>query len=128
MGTSVPQLTNGAVVLLLTVLSGLLDGRGFVYASRAWPQGVLDWRMAGASIAAFGAGLACYVLAIKYLQHLGVLSVALQSGIWFVVTAVGISLMDGRIGEWTRSQQVVALMVAAGLCWLLASTSGNARG
>ena len=119
------QLTNGAIVLVLTVLSGALDGRGFVYAARAWPGGQFDARMATASVLAFAAGLTCYVVAVKFLQQLGVGSVALQSGIWFVVTAVGISLMDGRIGEWTRLQQIVAVMVAAGLCWLLASTAGN---
>ena len=30
------------VVGILTVASGLLDARGFVYASRAWPGGQLD--------------------------------------------------------------------------------------
>jgi hypothetical protein len=122
------QLGNGILVLVLTVLSGVLDGRGFLYAARAWPGGSLDLRMAGASVLAFAAGLSCYVLAVKFLQQLGVGSVALQSGIWFVVTAIGISVMDGRIGEWTRMQQVVAVMIAAGLCWLIASTSGNSAG
>lgn len=128
MGIPISQLGHAAVVLLLTVLSGLLDGRGFLYAARAWPGGQFDVRLGAASVVAFAAGLSCYVLAVKYLQQLGVASVALQSGIWFVVTAVSISLMDGRIGEWSRTQQVVAVMVAAGLGWLIASTAGDTHG
>jgi hypothetical protein len=31
------QLGNFIVVGLLTIASGLLDARGFVYAARAWP-------------------------------------------------------------------------------------------
>jgi hypothetical protein len=49
--------------------------------------------------------------------------VALQSAIWFVVTAVGIAAMDGSVAGWTRAQQVVAVAVAAGLGWLIATTS-----
>jgi len=39
------QFGNFAVVAILTIASGLLDARGFVYAARAWPSGQLDLRM-----------------------------------------------------------------------------------
>lgn len=120
------QISNLVVVVVLTVLSGLLDGRGFVYAARAWPGGDLDLRLAASAVLAFATGLVCYVIAVKFLQQFGVGSVALQSAIWFVVTVVGISLMDGRIATWTRPQQIVGLLVAAGLCWLIVSTAVKA--
>ena len=48
------QLGNLLVVGLLTIASGLLDARGFVYAARAWPGGQLDVKMGLASLAALG--------------------------------------------------------------------------
>ena len=120
------QLGNLAVVGLLTLASGLLDARGFVYAARAWPEGQLDARMGAAALASFVGGLAAYVLAVKFMQNAGIQGVALQSGIWFVVTAVGIAAMDGSLLQWTRAQQVVGLVVAIGLGWLIATTRASA--
>jgi len=116
------QVGNLVVVALLTVASGLLDARGFVYASRAWPAGQLDLKIALASLAAFCGGITAYIIAIKFMQNAGIMSVTLQTGIWFVITAVGISAMDGTIGQWTRGQQMVGVGVAVALGWLIATT------
>ena len=116
------QLGNLAIVGLLTVASGLLDARGFVYAARVWPGGQLDLRMAIASLAAFAGGISAYILAVKFMQTAGIHGVALQSGIWFVVTAIGIAAMDGSIVQWSRSQQVVGVIIAIALCWLISTT------
>jgi hypothetical protein len=116
------QIGNLVIVGLLTVGSGLLDARGFVYAARAWPGGQLDPRMALASLAAFGGGLTAYILAIKFMQNAGIQGVALQSGIWFVVTAIGIAAMDGTLLQWSRTQQAVGVAVAVALAWLIATT------
>jgi hypothetical protein len=116
------QLGNLSVVGLLTIASGLLDARGFVYASRAWPAGQLDIKTAAVSLAAFCGGVTAYIIAIKFMQNAGIMSVTLQSGIWFLVTAVGISAMDGSILQWTRSQQVVGLGAAVALGWLITTT------
>jgi hypothetical protein len=56
------------------------------------------------------------------MQNAGIHGVALQSGIWFVVTAIGIAAMDGTIGQWSRTQQVVGIAVAIALCWLISTT------
>jgi hypothetical protein len=116
------QLGNLVVVGLLTIASGLLDARGFVYAARAWPGGQLDLKMGLASLAAFGGGLSAYILAIKFMQGAGIHGVALQSGIWFVVTAVGIAAMDGTLVQWSRTQQMVGVAVVVALTWLIATT------
>ena len=120
------QMGNFVVVGLLTLASGLLDARGFVYASRAWPSGQLDLKMGLASMASFAGGLTAYILSIKFMHHAGIKGVALQSGIWFVVTAIGIALMDGSITQWTRTQQVVGVVVAVALCWLISTTRAAA--
>ena len=116
------QIGNLLVVGLLTMGSGLLDARGFVFAARAWPGGNLDPKMGLLSLACFAGGLSAYILAVKFMQDAGIQGVALQSGIWFVITAVGIAVMDGSILQWSRTQQVVGVTVAVALCWLIATT------
>jgi hypothetical protein len=120
------QFGNLLIVGLLTVASGLMDARAFVYASRTWPGGQLDLRMAASSLAAFGAGITFYLIAIKFMQNAGIQSVALQTSIWFVVTAIGIAAMDGTIVNWSRPQQVVGIAVTLALGWLIVSTRSAA--
>jgi len=120
------QIGNLLVVGLLTIASGLLDARGFVYAARAWPEGQFDMKMALASLLSFAGGVSVYVLAVKFMQSAGIHGVALQSGIWFVVTAVGIAAMDGTLLNWTRTQQIVGVAVAVALGWLISTTRAAA--
>ena len=82
--------------------------------------------MALASLAAFAGGVSIYVLAVKFMQNAGIQGVALQSGIWFVVTAIGIAAMDGTLVQWTRTQQAVGVAVAIALCWLISTTRSAA--
>ena len=117
------QLVNALLVFGLTVFSGFLDARGFVYASRAWPGGELDLKWGLSAVAAFVGGLSCYVFAVRFMQGFGIQGVALQSALWFVVTGVGVAIMDSTILHWSRTQQTVGILVALGLGWLIASTA-----
>ena len=110
---------SASLVLVLTILSGVMDARGFVYAGRAWPSGSIDWTAVGMSILAFFAGISLYIGAVRFMQTMGLNAVPLQSGIWFVATAIGIAAMDGTVMQWTRAQQLVALAVIGGLAWLI---------
>ena len=120
------QAGNLIVVGLLTVASGLLDARGFVYAGKAWPGGQLDPKMGIFSLLAFIGGLTAYILAVRFMQDAGIKGVAVQSAIWFVITAVGIAAMDGTLLQWTRTQQVVGVVVAVALGWLISTTRAAA--
>lgn len=120
------QVGNLLVVGILTLASGLLDARGFVYAGRSWPGGQLDPKMGIIALLSFGGGLTAYVLAVKFMQNAGIHGVALQSGIWFVVTAVGIAVMDGSLLQWTRTQQIVGIAVTIALGWLISTTRAAA--
>ena len=117
------QLANAVLVFGLTVFSGFLDARGFIYAGKAWPGGQLDLKWGLSAVVAFVGCLSCYVVAVRDMQGFGIQGVALQSTLWFVVTGVGVAAMDGTILGWTRAQQVVAVGVAVGLGWLIASTA-----
>ena len=90
------QVGNLVVVGLLTIASGLLDARGFVYAARAWPEGQLDLKI-GAGLAGLRSPAASRPTSWRSssCRTPAFTGVALQSGIWFVVTAVGIAAMDG---------------------------------
>jgi hypothetical protein len=110
---------SALLVLVLTVTSGVMDARGFVYAGRAWPDGTIDWVAVGRSMLAFFAGISLYIGAVRFMQTMGLHAVALQSGIWFVATAIGIAALDGTVVQWTRLQQLVALGVMVGLAWLI---------
>ena len=120
------QVGNFIVVGLLTIASGLLDARGFVYAGKSWPGGDLDPKMGIIALLSFCGGLTAYILAVKFMQNAGIHGVALQSGIWFVVTAVGIAAMDGTLLQWSRTQQCVGLAVAVALGWLISTTRAAA--
>jgi len=120
------QVGNLLVVGLLTVASGLLDARGFLYAGKSWPGGQLDPKMGFIALLSFGGGLTAYILAVKFMQNAGLHGVALQSGIWFVITAVGIAAMDGTLLQWTRTQQIVGVAVAVALGWLISTTRAAA--
>lgn len=119
------QLANAALVFGLTVFSGFLDARGFIYAGKAWPGGQLDLKWGISAVLAFVGGLSCYVVAVRFMQGAGIQGVALQSALWFVVTGIGVAIMDASILQWSRTQQVVGVLVAVGLCWLIASTAAS---
>ncbi|MBK6597937.1 MAG: hypothetical protein IPG25_08615 [Proteobacteria bacterium] len=120
------RLMSLVTVFLLTFGSGLLDARGFVFAARAWPDGKLDSKLGAAALLCFIGGLSLYILAVRFMQNVGVTGVALQSAMWFIVTAVGIAIMDNSILQWSRTQQFVGLAVAIGLGWLIATTRAAA--
>ena len=59
-------------------------------SSRRVPGGgQLDLKMGLVSLLSFAGGVSAYIVAIKFMQNAGIHGVALQSGIWFVVTAWG---------------------------------------
>jgi len=119
---------NTLLVIAITLVSGILDARGFLHAGRAWPQGSIDVREVALSLAFFGGGISLYVIAVRFMQNLGVGSAALQTAVWFIVTAVALAVFDGSIAQWTRTQQVVGALLAIGLGWLVVTTAGRGEG
>ena len=111
-------------VLILTVLSGLMDAKGFVHASRVWPGGSFDPRTAALSLAFFVGGISLYIVAVRFMQTLGIGSAAIQTAVWFFATVVALAIFDGSFAHWTRVQQATGALLAAGLAWLMVTTEG----
>ena len=114
-------------LILATLLSADLTGpiRRLASTAQEIAGGQLDLKWGISAVLAFVGGLSCYVVAVRFMQGAGIQGVALQSALWFVVTGIGVAIMDASILQWSRTQQVVGVLVAVGLCWLIASTAAS---
>lgn len=110
------------LILLLTLITGLADAQGFVYASRMWTPLGIDRTAALLAVASFGAGIPTYLLAIRYLSASGVQTVEMQTACWFVATMIGVAVAGGNFWGWRLSDQIVAILVVIGLLWLVMRT------
>ena len=113
------NLQSVLLIATFTILSGLCDGAGFVYASRVWSEGRFVWIEAFKCIAAFQFGMVMYWLALWKLTQHGVESAELQTLFWFVVTIIGVALLSGRVFAWSAIDQAVAGAVLMGVFFLM---------
>jgi hypothetical protein len=107
-------------LVVLTILSGVGDSQGFLYASRVWQDGRLNGSAALRSALGFTAGVICYWGAIRFFDLLGITSPGVQTVAWFVVTLAGVALVSGEFLRWSRVDQAVGLVaiLAVGLLML----------
>jgi hypothetical protein len=110
----------GAVAL--TLASGLADSYGFVHAARVWDGGRLIPAELGRSSVGFALGITTYWIVIRFLDQLGVHSVAIQTVGWFGATLVGVAVVTGEFRDWGPANQIVALGVALGIGRLMVTT------
>lgn len=110
-------------LILVTALSAYFDARGFVYAAQTWRDGSLVPGTIFLSMINFIGGITLYIGSIGIQQRLGVESAAMQSIFWFLMTVVGIAIMDGTIGQWSIAQRAVGVGVTAGIGWLMVSAA-----
>jgi hypothetical protein len=111
--------TSVLIIVGFTLLSGLGDAAGFIYASRVWSEGRFMWVDALKCIAGFQFGMLMYWMALWRLSAHGIVSVELQTLFWFVVTIVGVALLNGRVFHWPAVDQAVAGGVLMGVAWLM---------
>lgn len=113
---------DALLVLVLIVLSGFGDSLGFVYAAKIWQQDALSWLDLLRAALGWAFGISSYVISLRYMARLGVTSAEIQTMLWFATTIIGVVLFSGRFFSWPRLEQAVAVLVLAGLGWLLART------
>ena len=107
------------LVVVLTLFSGLADSRAFLYAAQTWPNDQLSVLVLGKALLFFAFGILLYVLSLKFLRYLGVHSATIQTSVWFLATLVGLAVMSGEFVKWQRIDQAIAIIVTAGLTWLV---------
>jgi hypothetical protein len=113
------NLRSVLMIAAFTLLSGLGDAFGFICASRVWVEGRFVWVEALKCIAGFQFGMIMYWLALWKLSAHGIISVEIQTLFWFVITIVGVALLNGRVFGWPALDQAVAGGVLMGLAWLM---------
>ena len=88
----VNQILTGLIIIILTVLTGLGDAKGFYHASRAWDNNN-------------------FILneLIKYLQQYKIITPELQTIGWFGVTIIGVALLSGKFFNWSIIDQILAI-------------------
>jgi len=112
------------LIIVITLISGIGDSQGFTHAANMWHDGKLVPREFFLSALGFGVGIGSYWIAIKYLNEYGVVAPETQTLIWFGVTIIGVALISRKFWEWQTLDQVIAVLVAIGVCWLFYRTGG----
>jgi hypothetical protein len=115
----------GAVffIALFTLLSGLGDAAGFVYAGKVWEGGRFNVLNALKSAAGFQFGVFMYWCAVRHLRAQGVVDAEVQTMFWFAATIIGIALMSGQFLRWEAVDKAVALAVLLGITCLMVRTA-----
>jgi hypothetical protein len=111
------------LIAVFTLLSGLGDALGFIYAGRVWQGDRFHGIEALKSAVAFQAGVAMYWLALRHLQAQGVVAVEVQSLFWFTATVIGIAVLSRQFIRWPLPDQAIACSLLLGIGWLLHRTS-----
>lgn len=106
-------------IIGITLVSGLGDSLGFIYAGKMWRSGDLVLSELGKLALGFSVGISSYWLAAKYLNEFGVLAPETQTLIWFGATIVGVAFISGQFLQWQAIDQIVAVVVLLGIAWLL---------
>lgn len=107
---------------VITIISGLADAQGSLHAARIWDGTRVVWIEVGQSSIGFGVGIITYWLMVRYMRDIGITSPEMQTLLWFAVTIVSVTVLSGEFFHWTRFDQLVAVLVLAGVGWLLFRT------
>ncbi len=110
-------------IVLFTLLSGLGDACGFVYAGKVWEGGQFNGMNALKSAAGFQFGVFMYWGAARHLNAQGVVDAEIQTMFWFAATIVGIGLMSGQFLRWSVVDKGTAIAVLAGITCLMLRTA-----
>ncbi len=117
-----PQAKNGLIALALILISGYGDALGFSHSALIWNSGKFAPAELLKSALGYVLGIGAYWISLKFFGELGIVSPELQTLLWFAVTMIGIAVINRTFLGWATSEQVVALLVLAGIGWLIFRT------
>jgi len=120
------QLGSYAMIIVLTILSGIVDAQGFLHAARIWQNSSLSWVELGRSALGFTVGIVLYWLVLRNMTAVVITSPEIQTITWFGVTLIGVALVSGSFLKWTLLDQAVAVIVLFGIGWLMFRTTAGA--
>ncbi|HPO87512.1 MAG TPA: hypothetical protein PLN86_16860 [Candidatus Hydrogenedentes bacterium] len=108
------------IVLVLTLVSGYFDSRGFLFASEMWVGGKLVIDKLVKSGLGFGLGIISYWVVLRFLKDLHIaLSTEVQTLGWFGVTLILVAFSSGEFLKWALTDRIIALIVLLGIGFLL---------
>ncbi len=114
------------MIIVLTLISGVADAQGAIWASKIWDNDRLNpdalWRAA----LGFGVGIAVYFITVRFLRNVGVVSPELQTAIYLGVMLVSVALVSRQFFAWQPVDQAVAVAVLVGIVWLSVRTGAAA--
>jgi len=111
------------LILVFTLLSGLGDAIGFVYAGKVWQDDRFHFMNALKSVLGFQFGILMYWCAARYLVAHGVVDAEVQTLFWFGATIIGIALISGQFLRWAMFDKAVAVGVLLGITFLMLRTA-----
>ncbi len=115
---------NWVIIIVISLLAGFADSKGFYFASQIWPNGRLDGLMLLKSAITFAIGLCFYWGSIFFLNKVGIQSAELQTGIWFLVVIIGVALASGEFSKWHSIDKIIAVITVVGFLFLLVRNNG----
>jgi hypothetical protein len=115
---------SATLALALTLLSGMGDALGFVYAARIWQHDSVHWPSLGRSGGGFALGMTMQWMALRYQHRIGIDVAEMQAAVCFTVTVIGIAVLSRAAQSWAMADRLVAVAVMCGLGWLIVRTGG----
>lgn len=112
-----------ALVITVMVLAGLFDSQGYYHATKIWRGSTIVWGEVAKSAGTYALGTLMFWLAVRLLQTFGDVPPEVQTALAFAVIIVGVAAVSGRALSWRPVDQIVAVVVLAGIGWLLFRTA-----
>lgn len=108
-----------ALIVVLTLISGLADAQGFLHAANTWNNGTIVWSEGIKALSGFITGAVSYILVINYLKQVGIVVPELQTMIWFIVAMLSVAIVSGKFLQWQRIDQGIAVIAIVCVGWLV---------
>jgi hypothetical protein len=109
-------------LIALTLASGWVDALGISHAARIHDGTRIVWPEVVRAVLWFLGGIGLYLVAVGLTHVAAKVPAEVLAMLWFVSTIVGVATLSGRLFQWSRADQAVALSVVLGLGWLLVRT------